>query len=75
MASAPEKLRAAALALPREERAELARQLIDSLGEENPIETAWQHEVLRRLEAYRLGNFGSQPAEDVFDEAHRRMQS
>lgn len=75
MPSAPEELRAAALSLPREERAELARQLIDSLDEDDETEEAWQDEVRRRLEAYRNGEVGSTAAEDVFDEARRRTQT
>ncbi len=75
MASAQEELRAAALALPREERAELARQLIDSLDEDDEIEVAWRDEVRRRLDAYRSGELGSVAAEAVFDEARRRTSS
>jgi putative addiction module component (TIGR02574 family) len=76
MSSAPEELKAAALALPPEERAELARHLIESLdGDDGDTEAAWEDEVRRRLDAYRNGEIGSVPAEDVFEEARRRSQS
>lgn len=74
MSSAPEELRAAALALPRGERAELAKQLIDSLDDDE-IEAAWQDEVRLRLDAYRNDEIKSVAADDVFDEARRRTQS
>ncbi len=75
MSSAPEELRAAALALPRQKRAELAKQLIDSLDEDDEIEAAWEDEVRRRLAAYRNDEVGSAAAEDVFDDARRRTQT
>ncbi|MFB6372820.1 MAG: addiction module protein, partial [Bradymonadaceae bacterium] len=53
MASAPEQLEAAVLALPREQRARLAERLIASLDEDDDIGEAWRDEVRRRLEAYR----------------------
>jgi putative addiction module component (TIGR02574 family) len=74
MSSEPDELRTAALALPREERAELAKQLIDSLDDDE-IEAAWQGEVARRLDAYRSGEVGSVAAEDIVDEARRRTQT
>lgn len=75
MSSAPEKLKAAALALPREERAELAKQFIDGLDEDDEVEVAWKQEARQRLEAYRDDDVGSVAAEDVFDEARRRTQT
>lgn len=72
MSTAPEELTAAALALPPEERAELAKQLIASLNQGDDIDVAWQAEVRRRLEAYRSGDIDSVEAEDVFDQARQR---
>ncbi len=75
MASEPEELEAAALALPREERAHLAKQLIASLDEEDEIDQAWRAEVRRRLEAYRDDQLDSVPADEVFDDARGRTDS
>jgi putative addiction module component (TIGR02574 family) len=45
----PKELRAAVLALPREERAELAEDLLHSLDEPvEEVDTAWAAEVTRR---------------------------
>ena len=46
-----------ALALPVEERAELATSLIDSLDDaaDADVEAAWQEEIARRLEDVRAG--------------------
>ena len=69
MSSPTEELEAAALALPREERAKLARCLLDSLDEDNDVDRAWKQEVERRLEAYRDGNADSAPADEVLEQA------
>jgi putative addiction module component (TIGR02574 family) len=56
-----------ALALPVEERAEMARSLIDSLdfsaGED--VEVAWQEEIARRIAAVRAGRAIMIPREGV----------
>ena len=58
-----------AQALPDEERAILALQLLDSVGEPEPeIERAWRDEVLRRLEDIDAGRGTLSP----WDEARRR---
>jgi putative addiction module component (TIGR02574 family) len=45
-----EELRSAVLGLPREERAELAQELIRSLDEkpDEGVEAAWLREIMRR---------------------------
>ena len=65
----------AALALPAEERAALAEQLLDSLNpptDQEEINRAWVEEVDRRLRAYREGKTKAVPAEEVFRELQRR---
>jgi putative addiction module component (TIGR02574 family) len=56
-----------ALALPEEERAELASTLIDSLDpitDEN-VEAAWQEEIGRRIEELRSGKAKTIPWDAV----------
>ena len=73
MSSSPlEELEAAALALPRTERARLAKHLIDSLDEEDEVEAAWKVEVRQRLQAYRAGELETEDSQDVFDAAQKR---
>lgn len=70
-----------ALALPDEERARLARALIDSLeaGDEDEasasqIEAAWRAEVERREQEIEGDPTLLVPAEQVFAEAERRLR-
>jgi putative addiction module component (TIGR02574 family) len=59
-----------AQALPDEERAILALQLLDSVGEPQPeIERAWCDEVRRRIEDIDAGRATLAP----WDEARRRI--
>ena len=71
MSSPTDELEAAALALPREARAKLARRLLDSLDENAEVDQAWKQEVERRLEAYRHGDAESVPADEVLEEARK----
>ena len=65
-----DKLFEDAQALPDEERAILALQLLDSVGEPPPeIERAWRDEVRRRLEDIDAGRATLAP----WDEARRRI--
>ena len=63
------KLEREARLLPLQERARLVRRLIMSLESENlgNVEQAWFDEADRRLEAYRRGETGTLPGEDVFE--------
>jgi putative addiction module component (TIGR02574 family) len=56
-----------ALALPENERAELAGNLISSLDTavDTDVEAAWQHEVSRRLQEVQSGSVKTVPWEDV----------
>lgn len=74
MASIPDELEAAALALPREERARLVKTLIDSLDSDLEISMAWEKEVKLRLEAFRKGDLESYDAEDVIQSARAQIQ-
>jgi putative addiction module component (TIGR02574 family) len=56
-----------ALALPENERAELAGNLISSLetAVDADVDAAWQHEVSRRLQEVQSGSVKTVPWEDV----------
>lgn len=73
MPSVAEELEAAALSLPRAERARLAERLLASLDDEAEVEEAWRDEVRRRLEAYRKGAVEAVPARKVLEEARDRL--
>jgi putative addiction module component (TIGR02574 family) len=71
-----EKVRADALELSAEQRADLASSLIASLdGEEDAdpveVEQAWAEEIRRRLADYDAGRTRGIPADEVFAEARR----
>jgi putative addiction module component (TIGR02574 family) len=66
-------LAAAALALPRSERARLAERLLASLDDDAGVEEAWAQEVQRRLDLYRAGTLDTVPAAVVHEEARRRL--
>lgn len=67
------RLEAAALALPREERARLAQRLIESLDDDPEVEEAWATEIQRRLDSIDRGEVEMIPAEQVLAEARRRL--
>jgi len=74
MRSAAEELEAAALSLPRSERARLAERLIASLDEDAEVQEAWAEEVRRRLGAFRKGEIEAVPAADVVKDARERIK-
>jgi putative addiction module component (TIGR02574 family) len=70
MSQPADKLFEEARALPEEERALLALQLLDSVGEpETEIERAWRDEVRQRLADIDGGRTALAP----WDEARRRI--
>jgi putative addiction module component (TIGR02574 family) len=77
MTQATEALLTAALALPPEDRANLAEKLLDSLGEKEQaeIDAAWAEEAQRRLAAFDRGEMEAIPAEDVFRALKQRKTS
>ena len=72
MTSPQKDLETAALALPREERARLARRLIASL--EHEVEEAWIAEVRERLSAYERGDLDAVSADDVIAEGRQQVR-
>ena len=58
------------------QKAELARTLIDSLDEDldEGVEQLWLNEAARRYEAYRLGEMVSHPAAEVFARVRARLR-
>lgn len=75
MSSVTEELEAAVQSLPRSERARLAERLIASLDEDAEVEEAWATEVRQRLEAFEKGEIEAVAAQEVLEEARRRIQS
>ena len=73
MTSPADDLEEAVLALPRDERARLARRLIASLDSE--VEEAWLAEVRERLAAYERGDLEAVAAKDVIAEGRRGRSS
>ncbi len=62
-----------ALALPAEERAELADMLLSSLGlAGSRIDRLWAQEAVERLDAFGAVLMDAIPAEDVFKELEDR---
>jgi len=64
-----------ALALPDEERAELAGNLIASLDAtvEQDVDAAWQQEVVRRSRDVQSGEVDTVPWEDVQQKGRTRL--
>ena len=66
---------AAALTLPRDERADLAHQLLVSLDEpfddSEVVEAEWHAELLRRLRSIESGATVTIPADEVFHKYQR----
>jgi putative addiction module component (TIGR02574 family) len=58
------------------QKAELARTLIDSLDEDldEAVEQLWLDEAARRYEAYRRGEMCSHPATEVFARVRTRLR-
>jgi putative addiction module component (TIGR02574 family) len=67
-------IEAAALRLPRAERARLAERLIASLGPDPEAEAKWKTEVCRRVEELRSGAVASIPGEQVFREMDEMLR-
>ncbi|MEA2338535.1 MAG: putative addiction module component [Thermoanaerobaculia bacterium] len=71
MAGANELLKQA-LELPLDERAKMAADLLDSLGEaEADVEIAWADEIRKRVAAAREGEIESTDWRTVFDRVER----
>jgi putative addiction module component (TIGR02574 family) len=70
MTAKAEQLKAALIALTPEDRAELARFLVQSLDEEDEqgVEAAWDEELKRRAVEIESGRVVGEPAENVLRE-------
>jgi putative addiction module component (TIGR02574 family) len=73
MSGRPQKVLEEALALPPEERADLAATLIDSLDdrEDEGVEQAWAEEIERRIKEVESGQVKMIP----WSEARRRLRA
>jgi putative addiction module component (TIGR02574 family) len=72
-----EALKAEALRLSAEERAQLAAELLESLDAceagEGDVEQLWAAEAERRYQAYKSGQTRGIPWEEAMREAKRRL--
>ncbi|MGE0555223.1 MAG: addiction module protein [Gemmatimonadales bacterium] len=68
-----ETLEAKLLLLPVEERAHLARVLLESLEEQPDLDPAWLDEAERRATELAAGAAKTVPAADAIAEARRRL--
>lgn len=68
-----ETLEAKLLQLPSEERAHLARVLLESLDDQPELDPAWFEEAERRAAELAAGAVKSIPAEDALANARRRL--
>jgi putative addiction module component (TIGR02574 family) len=68
-----ETLEAKLLQLPVEERAHLARVLIESLDEQPELDPSWFEEAERRAAELTTGAAKTVPAADAIAEARRRL--
>ena len=65
-----------AMQLPPRERALLIERLLSTLdpGEDVDAEELWLKEAERRYQQYRAGGMASKPAEQVFEDANKRLK-
>ena len=74
MSTESSRILSEALALPTNERAELAERILDSLGDEPTQErlARWAAETESRLDAIERGELRTRPAEEVFSRLRQR---
>jgi hypothetical protein len=77
MTVAAEKLAEEALALPLEDRADLADRLVQSLdaGSDFVWRDQWNKEALRRLDEVRSGAVRLMPGRAAMDELRRKLSA
>ena len=63
-----------ALSLPREERARLAKRLLDSLDEEQDFEQEWSNEIEQRLAAYQRGDAQARDVSEVLADLRSQIE-
>lgn len=75
MSTLAEELSRQALALPPEERAWLAEELLATVQDvDREVEAAWDAEIRQRLAEIDSGEAKLVPAEEVFDELRRLLR-
>ncbi len=76
MTTRKDELEVEALELPTEDRAKLARRLIESLEDSNTgdFEAEWVEEAERRYAAYRDRVSAGRPGREVMREAKARLE-
>lgn len=76
MAKRKDELEVEVLELPAEDRADLARRLIESLEDTavGDYEAEWIEEAERRYAAYRQGITTARPGQEVLREAKARLK-
>jgi len=76
MTKAAEEILDDALALPLDQRAELAAELLASLDGEpdQGVEEAWRAEIARRVERIQRGEATGRPWEDIRTELEQRRR-
>ena len=75
MARELSEIESEAMQLSRQERAWLVERLLTTLdpGENVDAEALWLQEAERRYQEYRAGRLASKPAEQVFEDAQKRL--
>jgi putative addiction module component (TIGR02574 family) len=69
MSESTQQLLRTALALPANERAALAEELLSSLDHSNSaVDEQWAIEAEHRLAAFQTGKMAAIPADEVFEE-------
>jgi putative addiction module component (TIGR02574 family) len=77
MSASTESIFIDALSLPTKERAALTEKLLLSLEPQRgspEIEAAWKREALDRCQAYDDGKLSERPAENVLNDAYRKLK-
>lgn len=69
-----EEVEAAALQLPREERARLAARLLNSLDQQPHYEEAWAAELRERIRAFKAGEMKAISEEQALAEAEELLR-
>lgn len=70
------KIEKEAAELPQHDKALLVEHLLSALDQDEDIdaEELWLEEAEKRYQDYRAGKVGAKPAEQVFEEAKKRMR-
>lgn len=73
MSSQPLEWKSELATLPIRDRAELAYFLLESLGDDDDSEAAWDAQLQRRIDDVRQGRVTGVPASKVFDQLRKRF--